>query len=87
MVALLKANVMNKEKEKHSSEISKINQASQSEYDHLNMHHHTGNAKEKEELSLPEKLIDSNKATFGKPSETIHEKVYSSNDGNNDDVC
>ena len=78
---------MKKDKEEHSSKPLNKNQVSHNDYDHLNMHHHAGNAKEKEELSLPEKLIDTSKASPGNPSDTIYAKVYSSNDGNNDDVC
>ena len=87
MVALFKANIMNKEKEEHLSELSNKNQASQNDYDNLNMHHHPGNAKQEENQSLPEKLSDAHKTNSIKPGETLNKKVIDVNYGNGEDVC
>ena len=87
MVALFKANIMNKEKEEHLSELSNKNQALQNDYDHLNMHHHPGNAKQEEDQSLPEKLSDAHKTNSIKPGETLHKKVNDVNYNHRDDVC
>lgn len=57
------------------------------DYDHLNMHHHPGNAKQEEELSSPERLLDAHKTNSIKPGETLHNKVNDVNNNHSNDVC
>ena len=59
----------------------------ENDYDHLNMHHHPGNAKQENDLSLPEKLSDAHKTNSIKPGETLNKKVIDVNYGNGEDVC
>ena len=74
---------VNKEHKQHKVEPSQ----DENGYDHLNMHHHPGNAKQENDLSLPEKLPGAHKTNSIKPGETLHKKIRKVDFNHSHEVC